>query len=67
LGLEDFNDAFLTDTDLIEDILDQFIWRTYDYNCNGGLFPLDDPKDDQRNVEIWYQFANYLVDKDRLP
>lgn len=67
LGLEDFNDAYLNNTEIIDDILDTFIWRTYDYNSSGGLFPLNKADKDQREVELWYQFANYLIDQDRLP
>lgn len=35
--------------------------RLYSYDGhNGGLFPLKDPPEDQRTVEIWYQMANYI-------
>jgi hypothetical protein len=66
LDLIEFNDASLT-YEAVEGILNQFIWRTYEANGNGGMFPLDDPKQDQRKVEIWYQFCDYLVDKNQLP
>jgi len=36
--------------------------RTYAYNGTGGLFPLRHPKEDQRNVEIWYQMMAYLIE-----
>jgi hypothetical protein len=45
------------------DILDAFIWRTYDFNGFGGLFPLRETQNDQRKVEIWYQFCEYLNDQ----
>lgn len=48
--------------DHIRDILQCFIWREYEPNGRGGLFPLKNPKKDQRNVEIWYQFNAYLDD-----
>lgn len=68
LGLDEFNDGVVgTDTVEIEDILDNMIWRTYKYSGKGGLFPLDRPERDQREVEIWYQFCDYLVDQNRLP
>lgn len=38
--------------------------RTYNYNGVGGLFPLRLAREDQREVEIWYQLAAYL---DELP
>jgi len=34
--------------------------RTYQPNGKGGLFPLKNPRRDQRDVEIWYQFQEYL-------
>lgn len=46
----------------VEDILDQLIWRTYDYNGSGGLFPLENPEEDQKDVEIWYQLNSYLLE-----
>ena len=55
------------DKGLIEDALTVFLWRNYNKNGRGGLFPMDNPQEDQRSVEIWYQFAQYLVDQDRLP
>jgi hypothetical protein len=50
----------------IDDILDRIIWRTYDYNGRGGLFPLEFPKDDQRTVELWYQLNAYLLEKTNI-
>jgi hypothetical protein len=47
--------------DEIEDILDRVIWRTYDSNGNGGLFPMQSADKDQRKVEIWYQLSAYLM------
>jgi hypothetical protein len=37
--------------------------REYNYNGLGGLFPLKNCTDDQRNIEIWYQMQAYLIDK----
>jgi hypothetical protein len=44
-----------------------FLWRTYDASGYGGMFPLANPQSDQREVDIWYQFNDYLVDQGRLP
>lgn len=46
--------------DEVDDILQNFIWRTYDRSGNGGLFPLVFPKEDQSKVEIWYQLNAYV-------
>ena len=40
------------------------VWRVqnrdFDYNGNGGMFPLRCPKEDQREVEFWYQMQAWL-------
>lgn len=46
----------------IDDILDGVIWRTYEYDGGGGLCPLQDPAEDQREVEIWYQLSAYILE-----
>ena len=48
----------------VELILSDFVWRTYDYDGFGGLFPLQDPREDQRGVEIWYQFCEYIIENE---
>lgn len=63
LDLLDFNDASYSQLD-VESVLDQFVWRTYDYNGRGGMFPIEHPSKDQREVEIWYQFCEYLVEQE---
>lgn len=47
----------------IDEILDRVIWRTYDYNGNGGIFPLTNADQDQRTVELWYQMCAYILEK----
>ena len=42
------------------DILDIVIWRTYHPDGSGGFFPLREPHDDQRKVELWYQMSAYI-------
>lgn len=36
--------------------------RTYHADGGGGLFPLANPLEDQREVEIWYQMAAYVIE-----
>jgi hypothetical protein len=43
-----------------EEIIYRFVSRDYKYNGQGGLFPLEHPTKDQREVEIWYQFCAYI-------
>lgn len=64
LDLDELNDAGTYDSRVTADILDQFLWRTYSRKGEGGLFPLRNPEHDQRKIEIWYQFCEYLVDRE---
>lgn len=48
---------------LTVNVIDRFIWRTYSFDGHGGLFPLTHPSHDQRKVEIWYQFCEYLTEQ----
>ena len=65
LGLGEFR-RLPNDPSVISEIIDRFIWRTYSEDGHGGLFPLRWPKQDQRELEIWYQFYEYLEDQGRL-
>jgi hypothetical protein len=58
LGYNDRSNFSETDVD---DRTSTVIWRTYDHNGNGGLFPLRSASRDQREVEIWYQLCEYLL------
>ena len=65
LGLDDLNDAAEDNvTEIVTEVMDQFLWRTYRRDGRGGMFPLSETKNDQRKVEIWYQFCEYLVDQE---
>lgn len=62
LGLDQHDDQIPYDHEEVDEILSALIYRTYDRDGNGGLFPLDDPREDQRKVEIWYQLNAYLLE-----
>jgi hypothetical protein len=47
---------------IIDETIDQVIWRQYEPDGKGGLFPLRNPREDQREVEIWYQLNAYLLE-----
>lgn len=66
LGLEEFDDQRGLDEERVNQILEDMIWRTYSPNGDGGMFPIDNPIEDQREVEIWHQFCEYLVDHHRI-
>lgn len=50
-------------TEWIEETLNQVIYRTYEPNGEGGLFPLEHAERDQTQVEIWYQLSAYLLER----
>lgn len=64
LGLTKYTDATYTEDDIpeIDMILERVINRTYKRNGDGGVFPLNKPKRDQRKVELWYQLSAYLLE-----
>lgn len=61
LGLLGFHDRSNFKSEDVEDITAAVIWRTYDKNGHGGLFPIRHTSNDQRQVEIWYQLSEYLL------
>lgn len=63
LGLDDFRRVDEQDIPFIDEIVGMFIWRTYKANGEGGLFPIRNPRHDQREVEIWYQFCEYVEEQ----
>lgn len=50
------------DDEYIRIVVDNIINRAYHPDGSGGLFPLDNPRTNQRNVEVWYQMNQYLTE-----
>jgi len=50
----------LWDDFYVNECVGRILSRNYDYNGSGGLFPLQNPIDDQKNVPIWYQMNAFL-------
>ena len=46
----------------VEEAVNRVLERTYDACGNGGLFPVKMSQIDQRNVEIWYQMQQWLLE-----
>ncbi len=44
----------------VDEVLDRVIWRNYNPDGTGGLFPLAWPEANQKEVELWYQMAAYV-------
>jgi hypothetical protein len=47
---------------IVEETLNIVLNRTYHADGNGGLFPMIHPGKDQRQVELWYQMSQYLME-----
>lgn len=64
LQLDSFDDDLICegDEEFVDEIVGTFLNRRYRKDGRGGLFPLRDPKEDQRYVEIWYQMSNYMAE-----
>lgn len=63
IGLERYTDDKRVDLERIAEVCDRVIWRTYSPTGQGGLFPLRESDEDQREVEIWYQLCAYVLEK----
>lgn len=59
LGLGSMNDTRYSES-YVDDCIDRFLYRKYKRNGEGGLFTVERPRRDMRNVEIWYQMCMYL-------
>jgi hypothetical protein len=64
LGLKQYTDDIYDQTvDLeVERLLNRFVNRRYKRNGEGGIFPLRNPRKDQRREELWYQMSAYLLE-----
>lgn len=67
IGLDRWNDKqYKKDPDAyeaIEEIVNAVIYRQYREDGQGGLFPLEAPRKDQRDVELWYQMCAYILER----
>jgi hypothetical protein len=48
---------------LVDRALETWMFRIYDPSGYGGLFPMREPKEDQTQLELWYQFNRYIDDQ----
>lgn len=64
MELDHYNDGVYMESDRfrITRMLTRFNERRYKPNGKGGLFPLQYPKRDQREVELWYQMSAYMAE-----
>lgn len=64
LELEEYSDRIyeISIDEEVEEVLERLNERTYSASGRGGLFPLRNSREDQRNVELWYQLSAYLLE-----
>ena len=46
----------------VQHYVEQFLDRDYRFDGAGGLFPLKNCHEDQRNIEIWSQMQAYIME-----
>lgn len=46
----------------VQEAVDRVLFRTYEWDGSGGLFPLKHCTHDQRKTEIWYQMQSWLLE-----
>ncbi len=63
MGKEEGNDAYPLDHAYVTTVVTRMMNREYDADGLGGLFPLQEPHQDQRDVELWYQANAYLLER----
>lgn len=63
LGLRSYVDAGEWSAEDADEILKRLIFRTYQHDGKGGIFPLQHPEKDQSTVELWYQANYYLIER----
>lgn len=62
LGLSGCTDRSNYNVYEVDDRIQTVIFRTYQRNGRGGLFPMRHARKDQRDVELWYQMNAYLLE-----
>ena len=61
LDLEWCNDSIFNQEE-VNLRIQRFLERHYKPDGDGGLFPLKNPRKDQRRIEIWYQMSAYIME-----
>lgn len=62
IDLRGFHDAVDYPEDVVEGIIYSVMFRQYNRQGEGGFFPLKEPCEDQRGIELWYQLSAYVLE-----
>lgn len=57
---EEYN---ISTEDDVDEIMDVVIWRLYEEDGTGGLFPLHHSHENQKHIELWYQMSAYVNER----
>lgn len=60
-GLDAYTDECFDEL-MVNKLMDRVIRRRYSKTGKGGFFPLKRPQADQKEVEIWYQMQQFLIE-----
>ena len=64
LGFDElYSDDNFFEPDDVEDVLGRVVWRNYSEDGSGGIFPLNNPDHDQREIELIYQMYSYALEQ----
>lgn len=63
-GREGCKNEYHFDLEEVKNRVNKFLFRGYDRNGRGGVFPLSHSKTNLREVELWYQMQWYLSEHD---
>lgn len=63
IELRGYHDGLRYPEDEVEAILYSVMFRQYNRQGEGGFFPLREPCDDQRGIELWYQLSAYVLEQ----
>ena len=66
LGIDEYDDEHWeepTSRNMVDYILDRWLDRRFRMDGIGGIFPMREADEDQRDVEIWYQMNLYFLEK----
>ena len=67
LGLIEVTDDFFYNAIImVEERIEQLVYRSYSFDGSGGLFPLRHPESDQTRVQLWDQMNSYILENDPL-
>lgn len=61
---ETYSDDYVFNEEDVDRVLQRVIWRSYQPDGSGGIFPLCEPKHDQREIELIYQMYSYALEQD---